>query len=234
MPTSLAIPHLVFLMVLFLFTFTVALLVFSHHLQHEANPIDSKVSFWCLGSVRSIIPPTSTDRVFHRGSSHLGPLFKTLQHFPLPTWLPIANKNWSWIQRLHKISWVNAVPTVGRQFDLNKEVRKLDDLLLVSYVTLGKLLKPLPASVSQLQWITPIMSSPTFFSWFFSASHLSVFPHACASAQNTLSPLVDSSSVIMVPQTLILGIIMVCHSFFFFFSFCIHLSKELQASCEQF
>lgn len=41
--------------------------------------------------------------------------------------------------------------TVDRQFDLNKEVSRLDDLLLVNYVTLGKLLKPLLASVSQLQ-----------------------------------------------------------------------------------
>lgn len=110
MHSTIAIPHLVFLMVPLLFTFTVALLVFSHHLQHESILIESGLSFWYPSSVCSVIPPTSPDRVFHGVSSHLGPLFKTLQHFPLPTWLSIANKNWSWIQRLHKISWVNAVP----------------------------------------------------------------------------------------------------------------------------
>lgn len=61
-------------------------------------------------------------------------------------------------------------PTVGRQFDLNKEVRRLDDLLLVSYVTLGKLLHlflPQFPSCSELLLLCQVLPflclSPLFF-----------------------------------------------------------------------
>lgn len=61
-------------------------------------------------------------------------------------------------------------PTVGRQFDLNKEDRRLDDLLLVSYVTLGKLLNlflPQFPSCSELLLLCQVLPflclSPLFF-----------------------------------------------------------------------